>query len=122
MPPQPLAASFPASLPPLSLPSPPYSPSKPFPASALRYDASHNTPGPFPHPTLFVLKVYAAALTRSELTWSETLSPERHTPAIPGHDVCGEIVALPANYTSASTDEVARSRFKVGDGVFALLR
>ena len=115
------------SMPALSLPPPPYSPSKPFPASSLRYDPSHPNPDPSQHPALFTLKVHATALTRSELTWSETLSPERRTPAIPGHDVCGIIVALPAGATTSTSgspgdEEGARTTgFKVGDEVFALL-
>jgi NADPH:quinone reductase-like Zn-dependent oxidoreductase len=110
-----------ASMPALCLPPPPYSPSEPFPASSLRYDPSQPIPSSFSNTTLFTLKVHATALTRSELTWSETLSPERRTPAIPGHDVCGTIVALPKIYTQPGHDEDAKYRFKTGDEVFALL-
>ena len=110
-----------ASMPALCLPPPPYSPSNPFPASSLSYHPSIPTPVPNSHPTLFILKVYATALTRDELTWSETLSPQRRTPAIPGHDVCGTIVALPANYAAPGTAERTSPGFKVGDEVFALI-
>ena len=105
----------------LCLPPPPYSPSKPFPASSLRYDPFYPALDPLPHPTLFKLKVHATALTRSELTWSETLSPERRTPAIPGHDVCGTILTLPGEYNNSSKGKDARTKFRIGDEVFALL-
>jgi NADPH:quinone reductase-like Zn-dependent oxidoreductase len=118
---QPPAPGIAAAMPALCLPPPPYSPSNPFPASSLSYSPSIPTPLPTSHPTLFILKVYATALTRDELTWSETLSPQRRTPAIPGHDVCGTIVALPANYAISDTAEGPSPRFKVGDEVFALV-
>jgi hypothetical protein len=92
----PPAPGIAAAMPALCLPPPPYSPSSPFPASSLSYNPSIPTPVPTSHPTLFILKVHATALTRGELTWSETLSPQRRTPAIPGHDICSTIVALPA--------------------------
>ena len=116
------------SMPALCLPPPPYSPSKPFPTSSLRYYSSHPIPIPPSHPALFTVKVHATALTRLELTWSETLSPERRTPAIPGHDVCGTIVALPAGETATTSGPAGDGEggagttgFKVGDEVFALL-
>lgn len=113
--------SLAASMHALCLPPPPYSPAKPFPASSLRYHPSHLSPTPSSHPSLFALKVHATALTRSELTWSETLSPQQRTPAIPGHDVCGTIVAVPTEYAKFGLDEDAKSKFKVGDEVLALL-
>lgn len=60
-------------------------------------------------------------MTRSELTWSETLSPQRRSPAIPGHDVFGTIVSLPQNHPNDGPLDGARPRFKIGDDVFALL-
>src|ERR1700722_3830602 len=118
---QPPAPGIAAAMPALCLPPPPYSTSNPFPASSLSYNPSIPAPVPTSHPTLFILKVHATALTRDELTWSETLSSQRRTPAIPGHDVCGTIVALPANYATSGTAERPSSRFKVGDEIFALI-
>jgi NADPH:quinone reductase-like Zn-dependent oxidoreductase len=114
-------ATIAAAMPALCLPPPPYSPSSPFPASSLRYDPSHPSPAPASHPTLFILQVHTTALTRSELTWSETLSQNRHTPAVPGHDVCGTVVALPAGYKTSNRADGVRPGFKVGDEVFALV-
>lgn len=49
----------------------------------------------------------AAAITRSELSWGETLS---RSLAIPGHDVSGTVILAPP-----------ASKFKTGDEVFGLL-
>lgn len=106
--------SLPPTMRALILPSPPYTPSSPFPPSALKYTSSHPTP-PSPSPTHYTIHVTHTALTRSELTWSETLSPARESASIPGHDVAGTIIsgptALPEN----------ANKLKPGDTVFALL-
>src|SRR5690242_3851488 len=83
---------------------PPYSfPNEPAPASALEF-----TPEGFPEPeaaegsdsgdgsdTVYKIRVLTTALTRGELSWSETLAPDRwrvHGGAVPGHDVVGIVV------------------------------
>ena len=63
-------------------------------------------PEPGPHDVL--IKVHAAAITASELTWPETKA--RQAP-IPGHDVAGEIVAVGSE---------VHKKFAEGDKVFAL--
>ncbi len=72
--------------------------------STLHYEAA---PVPAPSAAQILIRVSAAAITRSELSWGETLS--RSLP-IPGHDVSGTIVSAPAT-----------SKFKPGDEVFGLL-
>lgn len=62
---------------------------------------------PTPSLSQVLIRVSATAITRSELTWTETV--KRDLP-IPGHDVSGTVVSAPAT-----------SKFKVGDEVFALL-
>lgn len=66
-----------------------------------------DAPVPLPSSDQILLRVSATAITRSELTWGETLS--RPLP-IPGHDVSGTIISAPPT-----------SKFKPGDEVFGLL-
>jgi len=72
--------------------------------STLHYEAA---PVPTPSSTQILVLVSATALTRSELSWGETLSRPL---AIPGHDVSGTVVLTPH-----------MSKFKPGDEVFGLL-
>lgn len=71
--------------------------------STLHYEA---TPVPTPS-TQILVRVSATAITRSELSWGETLSRPL---AIPGHDVSGTVVLTPHT-----------SKFKPGDEVFGSL-
>jgi NADPH:quinone reductase-like Zn-dependent oxidoreductase len=70
----------------------------------LHYEAA---PVPAPSSTQVLLRVSATAITRSELTWDETIS---RSLAIPGHDVSGTVVSAPP-----------MSKFNPGDQVFGLL-
>jgi NADPH:quinone reductase-like Zn-dependent oxidoreductase len=98
--------------------TPPYSfPTHPPLPSSLRY-----TPSCFPLPTpdvrpSFLIRVLATSLTRSELTWSEVLSPSRFKPyggAIPSHDLVGVIEkVLPAGRID--------TELKEGDVVWGLV-
>lgn len=74
------------------------------PDSTLRYE---DVPVPAPSPDQILIRVSATAITRSELTWGETLS--RPLP-IPGHDVSGTVIWAPTT-----------SKFAPGDEIFALL-
>lgn len=58
----------------------------------------------------YLIRVHATAITANELVWNETIS---NTYPIPGHDVSGTIVSVPA--AAASSD------LKIGDEVFALI-
>lgn len=58
----------------------------------------------------YLIRVHATAITANELVWDETLS---NTYPVPGHDVSGTIVSVPAAEVS--------SDFKIGDEVFALI-
>lgn len=58
----------------------------------------------------YLIRVHATAITANELVWNETRS---NTYPIPGHDVSGTIVSVPAAEVS--------SDFKIGDEVFALI-
>src|SRR3954465_10931445 len=71
---------------------------------------------PLPVPTAgeALLRVYAAGITPTELTWSETYqAPDGHErlPTIPGHDVSGVVEAL-----SPGVSEVS-----LGDAVYGLI-
>jgi NADPH:quinone reductase-like Zn-dependent oxidoreductase len=72
--------------------------------STLHYEPA---PVPAPSSTQILVRVSATAITRSELSWGETLSRPL---AIPGHDVSGTVVLAPPT-----------SKFKLGDEVFGLL-
>jgi NADPH:quinone reductase-like Zn-dependent oxidoreductase len=108
------AHSLPPTMRALTLPPPPYTPSSPFPPSALKYTSSHPTP-PSLSPTHYTIHVTHTALTRSELTWPETLSPTRKSASIPGHDVVGTIISVPTTLAENA------HKFTPGDTVFALL-
>lgn len=58
----------------------------------------------------YLIRVHATAITANELIWNETISS---TYPIPGHDVSGTIVSVPAAEVS--------SDFKIGDEVVALI-
>lgn len=75
-----------------------------YPPSEIKYE---NAPVPVPTSAQLLIKVHATALTRSELTWAETL---RRVHPIPGHDICGTVLRAPAD-----------SKFKAGAKVFALI-
>ena len=76
------------------------------PSATLSVSSEVSTPSP--SATQYLIRVHATALTAKELTLSETI--QRSLP-IPGHDVSGTIVSLPAE---------GSSDFQVGDEVFAL--
>src|SRR3954453_1335149 len=65
---------------------------------------------PRPHPAAgeALLRVYAAGITPTELTWSETYrTPDGHgrLPTIPGHDVSGVVEALGPGVSEVSPGE-----------------
>jgi len=74
------------------------------PDSTLHYEAA---PVPSVSSTQILVRVSATAITRSELSWAETLSRPF---AIPGHDISGTVILAPPT-----------SKFKTGDEVFGLL-
>ncbi|MCJ1263506.1 hypothetical protein MMC22_003376 [Lobaria immixta] len=65
-------------------------------------------PSPSPSSSQYLIRVHATALTANELTWRETIT--RPLP-IPGHDVSGTIVSVPAE---------GPANFNANDEVFAL--
>jgi len=72
--------------------------------STVHYEAARV---PVPSSTQILIRVSATALTRSDLSWGETLARPL---AIPGNDVSGTVVSAPPT-----------SKFKPGDEVFGLL-
>ncbi|KAK2809148.1 hypothetical protein FQN50_003983 [Emmonsiellopsis sp. PD_5] len=107
---------IPATMPALHLPPGPYDSSSPPPPSSLLY--TPNRPTPTPTPTQYLLKILTSSLCRGELSWPETLLPSRQSaPPIPGHDVCGIVLATPA----VDERSLTGPKFKVGDEVVGLL-
>ncbi|KAJ9655070.1 hypothetical protein H2198_006011 [Neophaeococcomyces mojaviensis] len=65
----------------------------------------------------YLVKVLTTSPTRHELTWQETLLPERFTTIkgpIPCHDVVGQVVAVNGEFSESPT-------FSIGDCVFGLI-
>ncbi|KAF1956552.1 zinc-binding oxidoreductase [Byssothecium circinans] len=73
----------------------------------LTLDPSHPAPTPTEHPTGYLIRPKATALTRDELTWPEPLVPEN---SVPGFDLAGEVISVPIAQGSY--------RFKPGDEVY----
>lgn len=96
-------------------------PSSPPPATALQYTTSKVLLPELPRSstqTFYLLRVHTTALTRQELTWEETLLPQRFQEKygpIPGHDVVATVIDVFRPPTASS------SAFAVGDRVLALL-
>ena len=73
-----------------------------------------DAPAPIPAPGEVLLRVHAAGITPTELTWTETyLTPDgrERLPTIPGHDVSGVVEALGTGVTDLSP----------GDAVYGLI-
>ena len=99
-------------------------------------NANSTAPSPAPQDSRsryqYLLEVITTSPTRGELTWKETLLPERFTTSrapIPCHDVVGRIVAVrfhPKLPLTSATSKPRRaltreSKYKIGDVVYGLI-
>ncbi|OGE57834.1 hypothetical protein PENARI_c001G06970 [Penicillium arizonense] len=83
--------------------------------SGLVLDTSFPTPQPSAHQ--YLLKVRTAAFCHDEIRLASALNPQKTTPQIPLHSLCGTVISTPRE----DDDRNEGPRFRIGDVVFGLL-
>ncbi|KAF2263500.1 hypothetical protein CC78DRAFT_553988 [Lojkania enalia] len=79
----------------------------------LTFVTDHPEPTPSEWPESYIIRTHATALTRDELTWSESLIPKI---PIPGFDLAGIVLATP------KTLDHNANAFKPGDEVYSFTK
>ncbi|KAJ5679043.1 hypothetical protein N7462_007287 [Penicillium macrosclerotiorum] len=85
------------------------------PGNELVLDPEFPTPQPSSHQ--YLLKVQTAAFCQDEMRLAEVLNPQKTTPQIPLHSVCGTVISTPTE------DHMVPGgpKFKIGDTVFGVM-
>ncbi|GLI78021.1 hypothetical protein PoHVEF18_006318 [Penicillium ochrochloron] len=75
-----------------------------------------NFPTPQPSPQEYLLKVQTAAFCHDEMRLSTALNPQKTTPQIPLHSICGTVISTPTQ----DLERPEGSKFKIGDTVWGV--
>lgn len=75
-----------------------------------------NFPSPQPSPQEYLLKVQTAAFCHDEVRLSTALNPQKTTPQIPLHSICGTVVSTP----SQDDERPGGPKFQIGDTVWGV--
>ncbi|KAJ5477094.1 hypothetical protein N7539_007238 [Penicillium diatomitis] len=75
-----------------------------------------NFPSPQPSPQEYLLKVQTAAFCHDEMRLSTALNPQKTTPQIPLHSICGTVVSTP----SQDDERPEGPMFQIGDTVWGV--
>ncbi|KAJ5364240.1 uncharacterized protein N7496_009953 [Penicillium cataractarum] len=84
------------------------------PGTQLVLDA--NFPTPQPSPQEYLLKVQTAAFCHDEMRLATALNPQKTTPQIPLHSICGTVISTPTQ----DLERPEGSKFKIGDTVWGV--
>jgi len=82
-------------------------------SKSLQLDDNHPEPTAADHPSSYIIRTKATALTRKELTWPEPLT---QAIPVPGYDLAGVVVATPTTPPPGG----GPYRFKPGDEIYAM--
>lgn len=75
-----------------------------------------NFPTPQPSPQEYLLKVQTAAFCHDEMRLSTALNPQKTTPQIPLHSICGTVISTPTQ----DLERPEGSKFRIGDTVWGV--
>ncbi|KAJ5911436.1 uncharacterized protein N7473_000739 [Penicillium subrubescens] len=75
-----------------------------------------NFPTPQPSPQEYLIKVQTAAFCHDEMRLATALNPQKTTPQIPLHSICGTVISTPTQ----DSERPEGSKFKIGDTVWGV--